>query len=288
MKIIKILNNNTAVVDEDGQEKVAIGKGIAFQKKQGYDINASLITKKFQLSNEKLNLQFQDILVNLPMEQSSTVVKIVNEVRMSLGKKFSEALYVSLADHIHFSLINYANDIQLKNSLLFDIIRFYPEEYALGKKALEIIEAENGVRLSDDEAGFIALHILSAEEGDYLGTKNMLKVTKMIEEVLEIVRNYYDKEIIEDSLTWYRFINHLRYFSIRIFNGNAFGEDSKDKELLEILSLKYQDAYVCAINVQCFIKVHYHAEIGNEELLYLTIHIHRAMHQKDNCYAENK
>lgn len=284
MKIIKVLNNNTAVVEDDGQEKVVLGKGIAFHKNQGDAINASLVTKTFYLSNEKLNLQFQDVLVNLPMEQISTVEKIINEVRLNLGKKFSDALYVSLADHIHFSLINHANGIQLKNSLLFDIMRFYPDEYALGKKALEIIEKENGVSLSDDEAGFIALHILNAEEDDNIGTKNMFKATKLIEEVLDIVRNFYDEEIAEDSLTWYRFINHLRYFSMRIIKGTPFNEDAKDKELLDILFLKYQDASMCAVNIKRFIKIHYKTDIGNEELLYLTIHIQRAMQQKGKDY----
>lgn len=286
MKIIKVLTKNTAVVEDGGQEKVVIGKGIAFQKNPGDAINASLVTKTFYLSNETLNHQLQDILVNLPMEQIATVEKIVDEVRMNLGKKISDALYVSLADHIHFSLINYANGIQLKNSLLFDIMRFYPDEYALGKSALSIIELENGVQFSDDEAGFLALHILNAEEDDYIGTKNMFKATKLIEEVLDIVRNFYDEEIAENSLTWYRFINHLRYFSQRIIKGSVFDEDAKDKELLDMLSIKYQDAYVCAVNVQRFVKIRYKTKIGNEELLYLTIHIQRAMHQKGKEYGE--
>lgn len=285
MRIIKVLNNNAAVVEDDNQEKVVIGKGITFQKMPGDILNASLVTKTFCLSNEQFNHQFQDILVNLPMEQISTVEKIVDEVRMNLGKKFSDTLYISLADHIHTSLINYANNIQLKNRLLFDIIRFYPDEYELGKKALEIIEAENGVRLSDDEAGFITLHILSAEEDDYEGTKNVYKTTKLIEEIIGIIRDYFDREIEENTLTWYRLINHLRYFSLRIVRGTVFSEDAKDKDLLEILSLKYQEAYICAINVQGFIRARYKVEIGNEELLYLTIHIQRAMHQKGENYG---
>lgn len=280
MKIIKVLNHNTAVVEDAGQEKVVIGKGIAFQKKSGDALNASLVAKTFHLSNEKLNLQFQDILMDLPLEQISTVQKIVDEVRMNLGKKVSDSLYISLADHIHFCLMNYSKNIQLKNSLLFDIMHFYPDEYTLGKKALEIIEYENGVHLTDDEAGFIALHILSAEADDHVGTNNMFKATKIIEEILDVIRNFYDEEIIEGTLTWYRFINHLRYFCLRIVKRTIFDEDAKDEELLEILSSRYRDAYLCAVNVQRFIKAKYKADIGNEELLYLTIHIQRAMHQK--------
>lgn len=34
MKIKKIFNQNAVLVDDDGQEKVAIGKGVGFDKKR--------------------------------------------------------------------------------------------------------------------------------------------------------------------------------------------------------------------------------------------------------------
>ena len=42
MKIHKILNNNVAVVlDEHGDEKIVMGKGICFKKKAGEAIGSS-------------------------------------------------------------------------------------------------------------------------------------------------------------------------------------------------------------------------------------------------------
>lgn len=34
MKVKKLLNQNAVLIDDDGQEKVAIGKGIGFNKKE--------------------------------------------------------------------------------------------------------------------------------------------------------------------------------------------------------------------------------------------------------------
>ena len=59
MKINKVLNNNSAVVyDENNNEIVVIGKGIAFKKKVGDVIDPASIEKKFCLSSQTLNTKF--------------------------------------------------------------------------------------------------------------------------------------------------------------------------------------------------------------------------------------
>ena len=51
MQIYKILNNNVAVVlDENGREKVVMGRGICFKKKAGELIPDEIIDKTFFLS----------------------------------------------------------------------------------------------------------------------------------------------------------------------------------------------------------------------------------------------
>ena len=141
----------------------------------------------------------------------------------------------------------------------------------------EIIQKRTGILLPPDEAGFIALHIVNAETEDDPDTQNICRATKIIEEILEVVKDYFAVEIEEDSLAYFRFINHLRYFSGRLVKGAAFSGDDKDRELLETLSLKYQDAYKCGKNIEAFILKKYGIDIGCEELLYLTIHIQRAV-----------
>lgn len=282
MEISKILNNNTVVViDDDQVEKVVVGRGIAFQKKKGDRINLATVEKIFNLSTSALNTRFQDIIVTLPIEQVYVVEKIVDEVKLTLGKKISDSIYISLSDHIHFALLDYSKGIHVTNSILLDIIRFYPEEYKLGCRGLEIIQQETGVRLPNDEAGFIALHIVNAETQNATNTKNVYKATKIIDQIITIMENYFETNIDESSLIYYRLINHLRYFSMRIVNKDVFKDSKKDSELLEILAIKYKDSYQCCQNINRFIKVKYEVEIGDEELLYLTIHIQRAIFKEE-------
>lgn len=281
MRIRKFLNNNAAVVtDDQGFEKVVIGKGIIYGKKTGDYVDAEKVEKTFYLSSDTLNLKFQEVLKSLPMEQVNIVEKIVEEVRLNIGKKISDAIYVSLADHIHFSISNLQKGITIKNGLLLDIKRFYPDEYKLGLRGAEIISQEIGIEVPKDEAGFIALHIVNSETENELDTRNTYRATKIIEEVLEVVKNCFGVDIETDSLANFRFITHLKYFSQRIVNGAVFSGDEKDKELLDTLSKKYALSYECSLNIRTFIRAKYNTDIGYEELLYLTIHIQRAIYSE--------
>ena len=60
-------------------------------------------------------------------------------------------------------------------------------------------------------------------------------------------------------------------------NQSIFLDEKKDKDLLDMMKVTYQKSYMCAVNIQEFIRAKYNIEIGNEELLYLIIHIQRAM-----------
>ena len=64
--------------------------------------------------------------------------------------------------------------------MLWDIKRFYEEEFRLGKKALDMIRERFKVDLPEDEAAAIALHIVNAEMDESDLTQTM-KVTKIMQ-----------------------------------------------------------------------------------------------------------
>ena len=66
LKIYKVLNNNAAIIKEDGQEKIVMGPGIAFQKGKNDTISAQKVEKIFTIHEE--NEKFKQILETLPEE----------------------------------------------------------------------------------------------------------------------------------------------------------------------------------------------------------------------------
>ena len=93
---------------------------------------------------------------------------------------------------------------EYSNVLLWDIQRFYQQEYELGKESLSIIKKNHGVELSNDEAGFIALHIVNGQLDE--DVHDMYEITKIMQEIENIVRYRFKIEFNEESAYYYRFI----------------------------------------------------------------------------------
>lgn len=96
-----------------------------------------------------------------------------------------------------------------------EIRRFYREEYEIGLWALGQIAEEFKVRLPEDEAGFIALHIANAEM-DEQKMHNMYEITRIMQEISNIVKYHFQMEFDEDDVYYYRFIPHLKFFAKRL------------------------------------------------------------------------
>jgi beta-glucoside operon transcriptional antiterminator len=280
MVIYKILNNNAAVTrDQLGQEVIVMGKGIAYQKKIGDPIDEEIIDKIYSLSTKEIFSRLQELLTEIPIDYFNVSDKIINYAKLTLGKKLNESIYISLSDHIFAAANRFRQGVILKNALLWDIKRFYPDEYEVGKRALQFIRECFDLHFPEDEAGFIALHIVNAEEREE--SQDIYRVTKIIQEVSNIVRYYFQIEFDEKSVYFYRFIAHLKFFAQRLISGNMH-ENESDQDLLEVIKSKYENAFLCVEKIETYIKNNYNYNLTNEEKLYLTVHIQRVVYKTNS------
>lgn len=274
MEISKVLNNNVAVVIENNEEKIVMGRGICFKKKTGDTIEPETIDKVFYLHNQEVLSRFKELVVDIPLEYLEIGEEIMDEARLSLGKALNDNIYISMVDHIYTAVVRAKDDILVKNALLWDIQRFYKEEYQIGKKALEIIKKKTGVLLPNDEAGFIALHIVNGQLDE--DVHDMYEITKIMQEIENIVRYHFKIEFNEESAYYYRFITHLKFFAQRLVEHKK--QNKQEDDLLEVVQVKYANAYQCVEKIAMYIKNQYNYELYDEEKLYLTIHIHRVVY----------
>ena len=274
MEISKVLNNNVAVVIENNEEKIVMGRGICFKKKTGDTIEPKIIDKVFYLQNQEVLSRFKELVVDIPLEYLEIGEEIMDEARLSLGKALNDNIYISMVDHIYTAVVRAKDNILVKNALLWDIQRFYKEEYQIGKKALEIIEKKTGVLLPNDEAGFIALHIVNGQLDE--DVHDMYEITKIMQEIENIVRYHFKIEFNEESAYYYRFITNLKFFAQRLVEHKK--QNKQEDDLLEVVQVKYVNAYQCVEKIAMYIKNQYNYELYDEEKLYLTIHIHRVVY----------
>lgn len=158
----KRLNNNVVIaLDENGQEKILCGKGLGFQMKEQGTVEESRVEKVFALADQVMNRRLQELLETIPMEHLELAEEIMNYARIHIDETVSENVIVALCDHMYMAVERKKQGIEVKNVLLWDIQKFYRDEYKVGRYAIALIRERFGVELSEDEAGFIALHIVN-------------------------------------------------------------------------------------------------------------------------------
>ncbi|MDD7389291.1 MAG: PRD domain-containing protein [Lachnospiraceae bacterium] len=272
MKIIKILNNNIVIsTDDQNHEIILMGRGIGFGKKPGMEADPARIERRFfGFSDRRYEEQLVELLERIPMEHISIGMQIVEHVRKHIQKPLNENLVLMLSDHISFAIERQKKGLALANSLLWEIRKFYPDEFQLGMDAVDIIEKETDVRLADDEAGFMALHILNAQYGTTSAVSQQMIM--MIQDIINIVRYTYSIELDDSSLDYIRFVTHLKFFLKRIFTNSCY---EKETGLYRMVSIMYPKAAACSRKIQEYIEKKINYTLVEEELGYLTIHIEK-------------
>ena len=272
MKIEKILNNNAFIsIDKSGEEIVVMGRGIAFGKKQGNEVELSRGYKIFSNSDKELNQRLKNIVSDIPEEYMKITEQVVCMLEKEYDKKVNDIIYVSLTEHIHGAVERFKKGIQIKNPLLIDIKRLFRDEYEVSKQALEAIKEEFGIEFEEDEAGYIAQHIVNAQLDDDMS--DIVNVTRIMQDILNIIKYSYKIDFNEESVYYYRFVTHLKFFAQRILNRLTYEDD--DEDVFEVFKDKYNESYKCVLKIKEQIKQIYDYDLSKDEQLYLMIHIER-------------
>lgn len=272
MKVAKVLNNNVIIVqDPDGREQVVMGKGIGFQKRKGDEVDDKLAEKIFVLSKDEAGVDFSALLTGIPPELLNLVMEFVDKAQQSLKLPLKDTLIPALCDHLYYAVERLTRGQSISNALLHEIKQFYPREFALGLDCADLIKKRTGISLPEDEAGFIALHLVNASlDGDMPGTVN---VTKLIADIVAIVKSQLGMEIDEGSLDYLRFVTHLKFFALRLTTGQVL--TGNEAFLFEEVKKHYPAAYHCVQTIGLYVKNRFHREISADEITFLTVHIQR-------------
>lgn len=276
MIIKKILNNNVVIsTNENDEEIVVMGRGIAFQKNKGDEVNTDFVEKVFTLAFDDIDkLDLLDLVSIFNPEEITLSKKIIQMAEEELGETFSDQIYITLTDHLHYAMERQQQGIVLTNPLLYDIKRFYPDEYEVARRALLLINEELGVNFPNDEAGFLALHFVSSSS-DQENINITMESTEIIRDILNVISRYFGILFNEKSLSYSRMVTHIQFFVRRILTKTAFEED--DEFLLELVKAKYPKAYQCSLRIRDYLKQAKKIDVQDSELIYLIIHINRVI-----------
>lgn len=272
MRIEKIINNNIiSAKDYQGVELVVMGKGIGFAQKPGNEVDDRAVEKIFRLENMDNTEYFKELLASLPLEHIRLSSDIITYAKDSLGLILNQNVYLTLTDHINFTLKKYREGLVFNNALYDEVKLFYPLEYSVGRYALELIEERTDCRLNDDEAASIALHLINAETNTAMGTTFFM--VKMMREMMELI----EEQISIPDVSTYpkeRLISELKQLSNRLVTEEPMC-GRKDDQLYKFVKEHYQNEYRIINRVSEYIEKEYNCNMTEEEKIYLVLNIKR-------------
>ena len=276
MKIYKILNNNAVLSrSEDNSEVIVTGKGIAFQKKTGDEIIFNSTCRVFVPESGEISQRYQQLIEEIPVEYINISEQIAEDARRTCNKKIFDTIYLTLTDHIFSVCERYKEGIRLKNDLYFEIKRLYKPEFAVGERAVALLNRTFQMDLLPDEAAFIAFHIVNSELNEQSTMTDMVEVTRIIQDIIDTTDEGLPCTLQEDSYNYERFVTHLKNLAQRVVAGEKCGGDNDDDELFFTMCMKNPEAYGCIKRIRKLMAEKYRYDLCNEEQLYLLLHVSR-------------
>lgn len=270
MKIKRIYNNNVVMIEaENGEEMIVMGRGLAFGKKTGESIEKDKIEKTFTLTEKSIGNRLAKLVQNIPTIYLTIAEEIVSMIREKSDLNLDDNIYITLTDHISMSLEREKNQTVFQNPLLMEIKQFYKKEFALAKEAAKIIYNQMGISISEDEMGFITLHIVNATLNQR--ADRLVVSLQMISEIIKIVQDHFGVVFDQNSLLYERFLRHLQFFSKRILDNNE--QQLEEIPVFHLTQNEYPEAFSCVEKIGAHIQSSYGKTVTNSEKYYLIYHI---------------
>lgn len=264
-QVIKVLNNNAFLARHDEGERILLGKGIGFGKKAGDKFQVVEGAREYTLvpkESEKSGINAVKGIEPVFLEAAGRIIDEAEVVFESINPD----ILLPLADHLAFAAKRAQEKIDIPNPFIADIKSLFGREYAVVLKCRDFIEEMTGYRITDDEVGFVALHVHSGLSDEHV--TETLKVTQTIDECLLLIEKLLGQRIDRESLGGIRIMSHLYYMIDRIKNGEEVNIDLND-----FIRMNYPKAGKAADKVCRYIEEKLGTSVEKKEIGFLAVHI---------------
>ena len=267
MEVIKKLGNNAAICkDNSGRE--LIGLGIGFPKCPYTLDDLSKIERTFyNVDNEYLHL-FENVDSNI-LALSADVIDLATTM---LSVSLKENAIYTLADHLNFAVIRLNKGMIFNTPISNELRDLYPVEVKVAKYTLNLMKKKLNIELPEEEMYAIAMNIINSEE-ILSSTSDVSVKSEFILEIVHLIEAQMHISIDKSSFNYSRFASHMQYLFRRKSEYTEIS--STNKKLFELLKNEYPKTYQCVLGIKEMIFNKFNWNIGDEELLYLILHVNR-------------
>lgn len=268
-RIKKVLNHNTviAISEIEHHECLIMGKGIGFGKKVSERVETRPEDRVYSLKEYTERGDAREIVQSVAPEFLEIANEVLNEAEKIFGRIDRNVLF-PLADHIAFAVQRIQNHEQISNPLTEDIRVLFHMEYKAAEKIRPLLMTRMGIRIDDDEVGYVALHIHSAIDDEKVS--QAMQMARAVRECISLVEQTVGKSIDVASLSYNRLMNHIRYMVARAMSGEKLKVNMND-----YMKIKFPEAFQMAESVCRKVGHSLGCEMEEVEIGYLAMHIER-------------
>ncbi len=268
-EIIKILNNNTILVEHDHEEMIVMAKGIGFGKKVKQMIEIPTNAKKYMMQKNYQPKEPGNIIDYIDPVYLEIAAEIIKEATIKFNDVKHDIL-LPLADHIYFAIKRMDENIMPTNPFTYDIRLLFPDEYEVALKSREIIKQYVSKEINLDEVGFITLHIHSAISTNKVGES--MEAARVVHESIVKLQNDLHIKIDVESISYARLMNHIKFLIIRLNN-----HEQLQMDIGEFTKEKFPFAYEQAVTMCNALSKVLKMELPESEVGYLALHLERIL-----------
>ena len=268
-RITKVLNHNAVLAQnlDDRQENLIVGKGAGFGRKPGERADFPRDFTVYQLSQKCDRGNPRELVRRIDPVYLSIANSIILDAKDTFGP-VDTSILVPMADHIAFAAQRIAKQVPLSNPLTPDIKALFPQEYEVAARGGELIRRQTGVVFSDDELGYIALHVHSSLES--MQVSQAMQTAAITRACIDLVQKATGEVIDVSSLSYHRLMSHMKYMAARLIKGEKLSMDVNP-----IMRQSCPEAFEIAQSICLQLGQTLGRTVDEAEVGYLAMHIQR-------------
>ena len=242
-RVVKAFNHNAVLAADvaDQKEYLLMGKGIGFGKKVSEQFETDESCRVYSLTDRKERNDAQDLAKSINPEFLEIANMVLDEAEKVFGQIDRNILF-PLADHISYAVERIRRNETISNPLTEDIRVLFHMEYKVASCVIPLLESHFGISISEDEVGYITLHVHSAIDDEKVS--DAMQTARAVRECIRIVEESMGKKIDVMTLSYNRLMNHVRYMIVRALEGEKL-----KLSLNDYMQVKYPEEFALAAKI---------------------------------------
>ncbi len=271
MEVVKIYNNSIVLAKARNRYAVVIGNGCGFGKRPGDSVDENKVEIRFPFTSNELERMNLGILEDLDSRDLVVVGNLVEHCADVLGCEFRSSMVFSLVDHLRNGATHrYPDD---EHPFRWIVKKLNPNEYECAKWMItQLSTGPLALEVPHSEATAIALHLINNQDASTISES--MSQTEHVLRVVTLVEYKLNHGLDRSSLTYSRFVTHLRFLLNRLEHPEMVKENEANHLFRTILREASPLAREIVDRIVAYLEASFGVEIPESERGYLLLHVH--------------